>query len=134
MSPKEREKYRLEFRDGLVLSNGIPLSTIHFVKGVWIWVMDEKGNFYAHPWSPNSDTYHSSFFAGEPVRAAGLIRVNQGIIEMINNESGHYKPSKLHLDYAVDALSAHQLFAPLASEAYDPDRSRRDLSKEYALP
>jgi hypothetical protein len=37
--------------------------------------------------------HHSSFLSGEPVLAAGLICIRQGVIRVVTPESGHYQPS-----------------------------------------
>jgi hypothetical protein len=36
--------------------------------------------------------HHTSLDAGNPVRCAGMIRVNKGKVELISNNSGHYQP------------------------------------------
>ncbi len=63
-----------------------------------LFVMDVRGALYALP--PDSGwgiVHHSSFLAGAPVAAAGGIRVRNGIIEKLDNGSGHYAPRKSHL-------------------------------------
>ena len=48
--------------------------------------------------------FHSTLAAGMPVICAGLIRVDNGIITDISNESGHYKPGIANLYNAVKLL------------------------------
>jgi hypothetical protein len=46
--------------------------------------------------------HHSSFLSGQPVMAAGLICIRQGVIRIITPESGHYKPSMQNMRRFVD--------------------------------
>lgn len=50
--------------------------------------------------------HHSSLAAGEPVLAAGNIRISRGKIVLVDNMSGHYHPTAEHLQYAKDWLKA----------------------------
>lgn len=47
---------------------------------------------------------HSSFLSGHPVICAGMLACNNGVIEKLSNESGHYKPSTQNLVDCVLAL------------------------------
>ncbi len=50
---------------------------------------------------------HSSFFAGEPVLFAGHIQIQpNGEISLLSRNSGHYRPSRAHLLWAMDFFSA----------------------------
>jgi hypothetical protein len=52
-------------------------------------VMDKAGRMYA---GPSSEVVrHSSFLAGNPVAAAGLIQAENGKVTGLFNESGHYQ-------------------------------------------
>ncbi|MEO6811267.1 MAG: hypothetical protein ABI353_19325 [Isosphaeraceae bacterium] len=44
---------------------------------------------------------HSTYNAGKDVICAGIIKVNQGVLTYIDNESGHYKPTRKNLQDAV---------------------------------
>jgi hypothetical protein len=48
---------------------------------------------------------HSTLAAGRDVICAGEIRIEQGLIKYISNESGHYKPTAAQLVNAILALS-----------------------------
>jgi hypothetical protein len=49
---------------------------------------------------------HSSFFAGGPVLFAGHIEIQpNGVISHVSRNSGHYRPSRAHLLWAIDFLS-----------------------------
>ena len=41
--------------------------------------------------------HHSSFVSGDSVRCAGMIKVEQGKVSYVSNNSGHYKPSNENL-------------------------------------
>lgn len=58
-----------------------------------LYVMDEFGKIYAGLPRNGGKFHHSSFFAGGDVAAAGEIRIKNGVIQKIDRNSGHYKPS-----------------------------------------
>ena len=41
---------------------------------------------------------------GQDVIAAGLIKINHGIVLTVSNESGHYNPDSDSIDYAIAAF------------------------------
>lgn len=49
--------------------------------------------------------YHSSYLGGQQVLCAGTIKIKSGEVQLITNESGHYRPTDSHLLQAVHALS-----------------------------
>ncbi len=54
--------------------------------------------------------HHSSFVAGTAVRCAGMISVINGKVEMISNNSGHYRPSKDNLKEFAKWLHVRKVF------------------------
>ena len=54
--------------------------------------------------------HHSSFVAGAAVRSAGMISVINGKVEMISNNSGHYRPSKDNLKEFAKWLQVRKVF------------------------
>ena len=70
-----------------------------------IFTMGVFGDIYASNSFPTFMFHHSSFFAGNPVAAAGQMQVDQGIIKRIDSCSGHYRPSDRIAMQAVDALT-----------------------------
>ena len=38
--------------------------------------------------------HHSSFMAGQPVSFAGELQVTDGMLRVVTNKSGHYKPTE----------------------------------------
>ena len=83
--------------DGLIRSciNGTLLTTD---KNGWIFVLRD-GVIYAHTKETASRPrfHHSTFLAGEPVEAAGLLVVEKGILKVVFPHSGHYRPEHCHL-------------------------------------
>jgi hypothetical protein len=74
------------------------------------YVMSMGGDIYTGPHftaeiNSRHGRYHSSYFAGEPVLSAGEIKIEQGWVRAINNESGHYRPGPEKLMMAVEVLA-----------------------------
>ncbi|MCB0412561.1 MAG: hypothetical protein KDD22_08555 [Bdellovibrionales bacterium] len=100
---EERAPYRVYFQDGILYDNeGKPLDTTAIdPEGKAIFVMDLKGNFYSSSIYTDDKEgeklplrfHHSSFLAGAPVAGAGTWIVQRGIIQLVTNSSGHYKPT-----------------------------------------
>lgn len=65
-----------------------------FVTGTAIFTMDPTGRIYASNEQVIFLLHHSSLLAGNPVAAAGEIKIVEGEIKSINTCSGHYWPSK----------------------------------------
>jgi hypothetical protein len=90
----QRENYRVSVANGLLKDRqGQPLDTgtkAHMI------VMDKSGRIYAGP----SETLrnHSSFLAGNPVAAAGMITLQNGKVTGLYNESGHYQVPQDYFD------------------------------------
>lgn len=77
------------------------------------YAMDRYGNLFTRNQAPLNGAWwfnHSSFNAGQEVISAGIIRINGGTLEMIDNNSGHYKPSRQNL---------HDCLVVLTSEGVD---------------
>ena len=71
----------------------------------WPYAIDKYGNLFcrddvAAPGQFN----HSSFNAGKDVICAGFIKIENGDLKLISNNSGHYKPRPQQLHNAVQAL------------------------------
>jgi hypothetical protein len=66
--------------------------------------------------------HHSSFLAGEPVAAAGEIRVSNGVLKTVSNNSGHYQPQPGYLIQFLLELRKRSPFYDLSNvrvELYD---------------
>jgi len=76
------------------------------------YVIDMYGSFYStdhvkyeHNLDLNVRFNHSSFNAGKNVISAGIVQANNGRLTYIDNNSGHYKPTRQHLHDAISLLS-----------------------------
>lgn len=99
LDEQAREKHRVMVRDGrLVDVMGKPFNAGPRPEkwtgdeGLAIYVMDGAGNVYATLDHERGRFHHSSFLAGGPVAMAGDIRVFDGWIVEVSNQSGHYRP------------------------------------------
>ena len=95
----KRLKYKVKFKDGKIIdADGKLIDTsgaglIDEPSGKAIFVMDSKGNIYLSNTHSHKLFHHSSLVSGEPVSAAGEIKVVKGVIKEINISSGHYEPT-----------------------------------------
>lgn len=111
LTESERAAYKLEFRNGKIYDANGQLfdtgnaATAHSGDGRAIFVMDENGNFFASKHQAVGEFHHSSLAAGQPVAAAGELRVEQGVLQVISDKSGHYKPSSEFTRQALDSLN-----------------------------
>jgi uncharacterized Zn-binding protein involved in type VI secretion len=106
-----RAAYRLDVVNGqLVDVNGNILSTsgahtAHSGAGQAIVVMDEFGNIYSG--SHKVGVFqHSSFLSGGPVAFAGEMSVENGVVTLVTNGSGHYRPPPEAIDQFLAQLQA----------------------------
>jgi hypothetical protein len=105
----ELEETRVFARDGLLYrTDGTRLDT-QATETFWsgegraIFVMDQHGNIYAHE-QVRGQFHHSSFLGGQPVAAAGELRVVDGRLELVSDQSGHYRPTRAHTEQLLDNL------------------------------
>ena len=62
--------------------------------------------------------HHSSFVGGQAVRCAGMIRIDNGKVSQVSNDSGHYQPSEKQLRSFVDWLYQRKVFTNTAQVCY----------------
>jgi hypothetical protein len=96
----EREQWRVFFWTGRAYSLNlqgdalVPVNTKHFYtegrsgKG---FVMTVSGSFFVAPLGAGVK-FHSCFMGGEAILCAGTIKIKDGQITRIKNDSGHYQP------------------------------------------
>ncbi len=65
--------------------------------GWCIFVMDLAGNLYANNHDNTKGFFHSAFMGGQPVMAAGELWARNGVLYIMTDKSGHYKPGFQHL-------------------------------------
>jgi hypothetical protein len=108
LTEEERAFYEVFIdKDGLVVnSQGIPLtSPINKNRPIEaVYVISPEGRFYASYLTPNDFFQHSSFLAGGDILAAGKITFNEGTIQTLSNESGHYHPPIESIDTVITIL------------------------------
>ncbi len=72
------------------------------------YAMDQYGNFFQHDAFKGREGYlyfnHSSFNAGKEVICAGTLCIENGIIKLLTNETGHYKSTRQNLVNCLDVL------------------------------
>jgi hypothetical protein len=97
LTPAERMAYRLTLEGGKFFQNGklfdtALAKTAHTGAGRAIFVVDDAGNIYASMSHKPGKFHHSSFLAGGNVLTAGELVVEKGVLKLISNKSGHYRP------------------------------------------
>ena len=105
--------YRVQFINGKACNvEGQPLDSSAFKgksPGFGAFVIDKKGQFYFNK-HIKSKFHHSSFTSGDDVLCAGMIKIKSGKVEIVNNDSGHYKPDGIHLALAFHLLNNKGVF------------------------
>jgi hypothetical protein len=132
---EERAPYRITVKNGLLYdANGFLLDTsegwVHdsergLLKGTSIFVMDGAGKFYSVK-QDDPTFYHSTFLAGAPVASGGQWRVHQGVIEKMDDRSGHYFKGKEHV--------AQTYFDQALTELRSQSINTVNIRLEYTLP
>lgn len=104
LSAVERARYQVSIANGILSQKGEsgawqPMNT----EGMgYMFVMDGKGKLYAGDECVLQ--HHSSFLAGAPVAAAGVMEVASGRLRYITDQSGHYSPTTDHTNQLLQLL------------------------------
>lgn len=134
MNKEERTKRLILILNGL-MGEGFdkPFDTGIFAAA---FVIDKYGNLYA-----SNDTFgrqvafnHSTFNAGKDVICAGTVLATDGKLTQIQNNSGHYKPTRDHLHNAVVLLHGQGLdfsAAKIIVSEPDPARPGKMIEHDY---
>lgn len=101
----------VDFFDTSYTQNDFPDDFLDMAKGkfrahAYVWSRD--GFIFAGP-HIGRKFHHSSFVSGKKVRCAGMIRVTNGKVTRVDNDSGHYKPGARHLRNFVQFLSTQNV-------------------------
>lgn len=109
---RQRQQFKLGFKNGLIYCNGKILDTI-MAKGkrprYFAFVVDENG-MYAAP-HVSKKFHHSSFLAGSKVLFSGMIKIEKGKVRTLNNWSGHYRTPLSAMVSVVDMLSKENVLS-----------------------
>lgn len=81
--------------------------------GVAAYVWSEDGELFIAE-HRGGGFHHSSFVSGRRVRCAGMIKIQNGYVTAVSNNSGHYRPRKAQLRHFVQWLHGANAFAPAA--------------------
>jgi len=126
LTAEEAEAYKLTFREGKIYDSlGNLFDTNHWAG---VYVMTTEGDFYATNEHGPRVFHHSSFLRGLPIACAGTFVVREGVIQLINNLSGHYRPPSQALDNAVKQLRQNGV-EPLKVIYRDPQPVSVDVPK-----
>ncbi len=111
LSARELSQHRLVVHDGKLYDTTGKLfdTTEAALRNHAIYVMDGQGNLYASTNHKVGEFHHSSFLAGEPAAGAGHIAVKQGEVVKMNNDSGHYEPSREFSKQVTEELARQGL-------------------------
>ncbi len=128
LDPKNYASWTIRAGDGgkVLGRNGEVLSD-----GTYMYVVDKNNNIRYLPTDPTTSgeiqyRAHTQLAGGENVWGAGLFKIKDGKFVLVNTASGHYKPTKAHLDYTRELMEkqgfafsgeAKKIFRP-----YIPDR------------
>ena len=89
-------------------------------KSKWIFVADTSYNLYVGI-KQSGAFQHSSFLHGSRISSAGLIKIKEGKIKLLQPRSGHYRPPAFNFLAFIHALRARGV-----------DMSATSVSKSYA--
>lgn len=123
----EASKYKLQFFHGFAYqwrknlktlgmwcklkadTTNVKLLTPNFMKGYTGFAMSMSRDLYVssrHTPGSGGDNefFHSSYLSGGTVMCAGSIKIENGIVKGICNDSGHYQPTVNHLVNVLECL------------------------------
>jgi hypothetical protein len=112
LTDSERAQFKLSVRDGKLYDAAGNLFDTQEGGSLWsndgraIFVVDQDGNLYASNFQQAGFFHHSSFMAGEDIAGAGELRVVDGKLEVISDNSGHYKPTRPYTKQVIQYLEA----------------------------
>jgi len=98
LNEDQRKEFLISVKEGKLVDSGGSLfdtrdaSSLHQTISRAIFVMDKHGSIYASKQHEYCQFHHSSFLSGAPVASAGEIEVERGLLKLISNQSGHYRP------------------------------------------
>ncbi len=102
-SSSEREQYRLYIAEGRFFHDMKLRRPVDTGARQAIYAIDEFGSMYMkfEDQMAMGSFNHSSFMSGKPVMCAGCVSLSNGSLTMIDNNSGHYRPTAQDLRRAI---------------------------------
>jgi hypothetical protein len=82
------------------------------------YVMDAAGNLYLTFDHTPGYIHHSSMLAGAPVSCGGVMRVELGMVKLVSNYSGHYKPAPKCVKHVLTRLREMGIDTKLVKAEY----------------
>ena len=128
MSARERKGYKVSVNGQHLWLQFAPMHTSDVSNDVYLFAMDVDGNIYCAP--ENEVAHHSAFMAGNPVAAAGMISVHNGLISKVYDKSGHYQPPLEYTEQFIRELRERGITVTDAMKDIQ-GRKKSDLQKAY---
>ena len=126
---EERAPFEMHIKNGILYD-----ANNEIIHGERIYVMDKDGKYYQASEKTGEGFHHSSFMAGFPIASAGgLITDKNGFLKHIDNGSGHYRPSSIHLMQALDQLSRQGVSLKNTTISFGGDKSVKWSAKRKNL-
>lgn len=101
----------------------------------YIYTISPKGELYLKRYDSSKAFFHSDIINHHvPVICAGHIKIVNGKIIYIDNNSGHFQPTPFHMEQALRLLSAKNVFSPDAKVKVSyMTKEKHEESKEYNI-
>lgn len=120
LSEQQRKEYQVVFSDGKLKWMNQLLDTNTGSRSRFIWVLGSDNVFYTNA-STVATFHHSSFFSGQGVKAAGEWIVDQGMLEGLTGQTGHYQSTRAEMLDALRALRGNVDLASVELAVYKAD-------------
>ncbi|XP_024520420.1 IQ domain-containing protein IQM1-like [Selaginella moellendorffii] len=105
LGPRQRKEYEVSIENGVwrYLDGKIIDTGVVDDDDKWIFVMSTTGRIYVGQ-KKKGKFQHSSFLAGGAATAAGRLVLMNGILELLEAHSGHYRPAEEDFRYFLNTL------------------------------
>ncbi|WNG28661.1 hypothetical protein F0U62_35195 [Cystobacter fuscus] len=114
------------YKQGRDADRLVPLDTNDVPQQHYLYAMNKHGEIYAG--REDDVHHHSAFTAGGPVAAAGKMRVDDGRLRKMTDESGHYMPPREYGEQVAHELTRRGVDISHVKFDYQGP-SKRDLKK-----
>lgn len=108
LTKEQAVTYQLRIKDGIFYDvNTRVLCPTNYCEG--IIVVDANGQIFFSTFSEKGKFHHSSLVQGRPVLFAGDAVFKDGLLKVIDNQSGHYHPEVRAFKFLIQALKNAQV-------------------------